>query len=381
VAIASITQPAEAAKRSSPGSEKGSARWDLLAKARALQAVVRAPSTRLTRLEKLLLADLICYAGPDGCAWPSVATLAAHLDVTPRAVQKNLQWLAGAGFIERRIHPGRGHTNEYRVVDLASNLPEAKANPGSGFETEKVNVGSGFDRGKGEPGSPEKVNLGDAKRRTPVHPNKEEEYIRESPAADRVVTLEEPAMPPTDNAAAASSPKKPQEGKGLGDEAGAQQIRDALAELPLARYKPPDEKLVSRLLAEGRRLGAEPAEVAAWIADTVSGNGGIVQSRIRSWGYFLKVVGDDFPAWRRARTSPPAPVGIRGPEENRGETTMTNSESNRERKAPECSLCKDWGCFAEEGKWRRCPECEAGKQLDERILDARNKYAGKREAS
>jgi len=117
-------------------------------KARLAQRILRAPgASGLSLLRKALLMDLAFYANADGWAWPSVATLAAHVDKTPRAVQKNLQWLVGAGFIERRIRPGRGYSNEYRiVVDLAANLPEAKANPSSGFETEKVNGGSGLFR-------------------------------------------------------------------------------------------------------------------------------------------------------------------------------------------------------------------------------------------
>jgi len=220
--------------------------------------------------------------------------------------------------------------------------------------------------------------LDDQKTGTGVPPNLFIGSVRESAAADRVVTLEEPAAPPTENAAAASPKRKPEKGETLDEDAGAQRIREALAELPLARYKPPDEKLVSQLLAEGRRFGAEPAEVAAWIRETVRANGGIVQSRIRGYGYFLKVIGDDLPAWRRQRTSSATPVSIRGPEPENTDATMKNWQPNYERKVAECSLCGDWGCYlAEEGEWRRCPQCEAGKRLDERVLQARNEHAGK----
>jgi len=145
--------------RESPGPGERSTR---AGKARLVQRILRAPgASGLSLLRKALLMDLAFYANADGWAWPSVATLAAHVDKTPRAVQKNLQWLVGAGFIERRIRPGRGHTNEYRLlVDLASKLPGEKVNAGSRFETENVNAGSGFDRGKGEPGSREKANPG-----------------------------------------------------------------------------------------------------------------------------------------------------------------------------------------------------------------------------
>ena len=56
---------------------------------------------------------LSTYADKDGCAWPSVATLASASGVSERMTPKALKNLEALGVIEIEVGGGRGKTSRY----------------------------------------------------------------------------------------------------------------------------------------------------------------------------------------------------------------------------------------------------------------------------
>src|SRR5262245_53424048 len=69
----------------------------------AVGMMVRAlaiPPEALATREKFLLVALANYVNPDGCnAWPSVATMARRISMSPRMVQRLLKRLIDGGWI------------------------------------------------------------------------------------------------------------------------------------------------------------------------------------------------------------------------------------------------------------------------------------------
>lgn len=62
--------------------------------------------SRARGTDKLVLVALANYANDEGTAWPTVSTLAAHANVTARAVQGSLARLVGSG--ELLVHRQAG---------------------------------------------------------------------------------------------------------------------------------------------------------------------------------------------------------------------------------------------------------------------------------
>ena len=139
--------------------------------------------TPLAFMLAYVLADLINERL--GCAWPSIARLAADCRVTERGVQKVLRRLVERGHLSVELGNGRGETNRYRWIvkaddgvrtaDNAQNTRQASRRNGEAayassspiqqertpvhpIHAERVNHGS------------EKGELPFKKGRTPVHP-------------------------------------------------------------------------------------------------------------------------------------------------------------------------------------------------------------------
>ena len=114
-----------------------------------------ATDARLPPLATRVAVVLGRWLNSDGLAWPSVATVAASLGATDRAVQKVLAALVEAGHIAVERRRGRGNTNLITII-----APTVKGERSDAFSgEEKVNS----ETRKGEQLS--------QKRRTSVHPN------------------------------------------------------------------------------------------------------------------------------------------------------------------------------------------------------------------
>lgn len=356
-----------------------------LGKLQLIEAVMRADPHRLSLVRKAILTDLVLYADIEGRSWPSVGTLAGHAGVTIRPAQKQIAKLVAAGLIERTIRPGRNHTNLYRIQpSMTERLPQETPSLEPGFAEEKVSLATGFNTEKGVPGEQQKVSLETAKTRPQGRGNPIRESIRESAAAVPSSPLEEYAPAQREKAAAAAPLFESEE-----EDSDREQIREALGSLsddfgdPIANQKPPDNTLIARLISQGRTLGAEPAEVGAWIEDAIEADG----ERIRGYGFFLRTIDDDLPAWlarRRAEPEPedvPEPADVPEPEKSAEPTAEKPTTAPGNEPEPFCSRCRGWGCFeGKNGVWKRC-DCRDGRILDEGVLTMRNRFRGKEAAT
>lgn len=74
-----------------------------------------ATDARLPPLAVRVAVVLGRWLNAEGVAWPAVATIAAALGATDRAVQKAISALVEAGHIAVERRRGRGHTNEITI--------------------------------------------------------------------------------------------------------------------------------------------------------------------------------------------------------------------------------------------------------------------------
>ena len=106
----------------------------------------------VTSGQKLLLICLANYANDKGECWPSIASLAAQADVTPRHVSGMIHDLVKAGYLTVREQSGKSNSYTLRIVQ--------PTNPSSGVPTKPSAPLT--------PASPLNPSSGDP--RTPVHP-------------------------------------------------------------------------------------------------------------------------------------------------------------------------------------------------------------------
>ena len=68
---------------------------------------------------KAILVKIADNANDDGIAWPSIKTIAEHVELSPRAVQNNIRRLADDGFlkIEERYVGGVQLPNFYQLIE------------------------------------------------------------------------------------------------------------------------------------------------------------------------------------------------------------------------------------------------------------------------
>jgi hypothetical protein len=141
----------------------------------------------LTPLAFMLAYILADYVNErEGCAWPSIARLAAECRVTERGIQKTLRSLVERGHVNVELAKGRGKTNRYRwiVQDdrkfVVRREEETERNSSSIAERDDRKT-----RTSVHPNPPEGVNHSSEKGeqrfregRTPVHPTllKESSY-------------------------------------------------------------------------------------------------------------------------------------------------------------------------------------------------------------
>ena len=106
----------------------------------------------VTSGQKLLLICLANYANDKGECWPSISSLAAQADVTPRHVSGMLHDLAKLGYVTIREQSGKSNSYTIRVAQ--------PTNPSSGVPTKRSSPLN--------PASPLNPSSGDP--RTTVHP-------------------------------------------------------------------------------------------------------------------------------------------------------------------------------------------------------------------
>lgn len=106
----------------------------------------------VTSGQKLLLICLANYANDKGECWPSISSLAAQADVTPRHVSGMIHDLAKLGYVTVREQSGKSNSYTLRIGQ--------PTNPSSGVPTKQSSPLS--------PDSPLNPSSGDP--RTPVHP-------------------------------------------------------------------------------------------------------------------------------------------------------------------------------------------------------------------
>ena len=106
----------------------------------------------VTSGQKLLLICLANYANDKGECWPSISSLAAQADVTPRHVSGMIHDLVKAGYLTVREQSGKSNSYTLRIVQ--------PTNPSSGVPTKPsapLNPASPLNPSSGDP-------------RTTVHP-------------------------------------------------------------------------------------------------------------------------------------------------------------------------------------------------------------------
>jgi len=111
----------------------------LLDKLQAIEGALRA--TALPCLHRVVLGNLICRAGKNGAAWPSVGRLAQDVGASERGVRGALANLAAAGLIRRETRRGRGKFNVYCIVwtgVLALRENRQNRKPHAGFAVVKT---------------------------------------------------------------------------------------------------------------------------------------------------------------------------------------------------------------------------------------------------
>ena len=106
----------------------------------------------VTSGQKLLLICLANYANDKGECWPSIASLAAQADVTPRHVSGMIHDLAKLGYVTIQEHSGKSNSYALHIAQ--------PTNPSSGVPTKRSSPLT--------PASPLNPSSGDP--RTPVHP-------------------------------------------------------------------------------------------------------------------------------------------------------------------------------------------------------------------
>lgn len=106
----------------------------------------------VTSGQKLLLICLANYANDKGECWPSISSLAAQADVTPRHVSGMIHDLAKLGYVTVREQSGKSNSYTLRIGQ--------PTNPSSGVPTKQSSPLN--------PDSPLNPSSGDP--RTPVHP-------------------------------------------------------------------------------------------------------------------------------------------------------------------------------------------------------------------
>ena len=106
----------------------------------------------VTSGQKLLLICLANYANDQGECWPSISSLAAQADVTPRHVSGMLHDLAKLGYLTVREQAGKSNSYALHIAQ--------PTNPSSGVPTKPSSPLN--------PASPLNPSSGDP--RTPVHP-------------------------------------------------------------------------------------------------------------------------------------------------------------------------------------------------------------------
>ncbi len=136
-----------------------------------LEAVARDASLRASA-SRLAIVLSAFFNRESGDAWPSMDTLADLLGMTRRGVQKLIEALVEAGFLDRDIGGGRKSTNVYALLF-----------PG---EKQRTDV-HGFDakqRTGVHPLETETANRRSEKQRTDVHPNLLKEPIEDRESND-----------------------------------------------------------------------------------------------------------------------------------------------------------------------------------------------------
>lgn len=86
----------------------------------------------VTSGQKLLLICLANYANDKGECWPSISSLAAQADVTPRHVSGMLHDLAKLGYVTIREQSGKSNSYTIRVVqptNSSSGVPTKQSSP------------------------------------------------------------------------------------------------------------------------------------------------------------------------------------------------------------------------------------------------------------
>jgi len=145
--------------------------------------------TPLVFMLAYVLADFVNEA--EGCAWPSVARLAAECRVTERGVQKVIGRLVERGHLSVELGNGRGETNRYRWIvghDDARRAGDARNETRPSRCDDKTQPAPRLSERKGRtpvrPIQTERVNHGSQKGeqpfrkgRTPVHPTLSNESI------------------------------------------------------------------------------------------------------------------------------------------------------------------------------------------------------------
>jgi hypothetical protein len=236
---------------------------------------------QLTDGQKRLYERLVRFAGLNGACFPSHQRLAAELGKTDRQIRNDLKRLESFRLIAHVRGAGR-RSNTYQFLWHAV------------FEIERKCISGNPSEQYGNPDRPIVPDTSDVERKYEVGnagnalpPNSEQDCSTGKPAQ---------AEFRSDARRANVSPDRP-----LADFPDAdwatEPIQDALNE---ATGKPcrPGDRLPLDLLRLGKRHGANPWVVAAWVYDT-----GLEKRRggdpIRSHGFFVRVVEYDLPAWMR----------------------------------------------------------------------------------
>ena len=158
------------------------------------RAVLAEPA--LTDAQKLVAFALAEHMnGGGGSCWPSVETLADEVALTRRPVQRALATLDAAGWIEREIGRGRGHSSQYRAT-FPDPEKASDATPISGEKRRRpVHEKASSQVIKGVPGAAQGLQEDDIEDVPPNPPRGKDRPGRADALEDRLAALDIPLRP------------------------------------------------------------------------------------------------------------------------------------------------------------------------------------------
>lgn len=100
---------------------------------------------------KAILVKIADNANDDGIAWPSIKTIAEHVELSPRAVQNNIRRLADDGFlkIEERYVGGVQLPNFYQLIETVHETTGGVNDLQGGGRVQQMQGGGAADAGGG----------------------------------------------------------------------------------------------------------------------------------------------------------------------------------------------------------------------------------------